>query len=73
MVDQGSARFSLLEELPGETNTHLNPKKEKDMSYERKLNMDFPSQKKKHKKPLLNICSGHHYNTKSTLAKISNP
>lgn len=46
MVDQGSARSSLLEELPGETKTHLNPKREKDMSYERKLNMDFPSLKK---------------------------
>lgn len=49
MVDQGSARFSLLEELPGETKTHLNPEKEEDMSYERKLHMDFPSQKKKNK------------------------
>lgn len=55
MVDQGSARSSLLEELPGETKTHLNPKREKDMSYERKLNMDFPSQNKTKQNNLLNI------------------
>jgi len=41
MVDQGSARSSLHEELPGKPKTHCSTKREKAMSFERELNVDF--------------------------------
>jgi hypothetical protein len=41
MVDQGSAKSSLLEELPKEPKTILNPKIKRATSLEKKLNVIF--------------------------------